>query len=175
MVPLTEETEVADADRQVEAYRRQKNLSAFLRMIRACEGTDAPNGYRYLFGSKYRKEKLFASFAAHPNFKQPFTQTDGTTEYTTAAGAYQFIYPTWSAVQTRLSLPDFSPESQDKGAIELIRQRGMLRVVEDGDVEKAIDVLWVEWASLPASKYPQPYRSLDFACNAFCDAGGVLA
>lgn len=166
---------MANADRQVETYKKMTNVKAFLRTIRACEGTDAPNGYRYLFGSTYKNERLFNDYGAHPNFKQPFRQTDGTTEYTTAAGAYQFIFPTWTRVQTRLALPDFSPSSQDQGAIQLIRQHGMLGAVEDGNVEKAFDVLWVEWASLPASKYLQPKRTMNFACDAFCDAGGVIA
>jgi len=166
---------VTDADRLVERMTSAyANVRAFLWLIRSCEGTAAPNGYRYLFGSTYAHEKLFSDTSKHPNLRVPFSQKDGRTNYTTAAGAYQFIYPTWRRVAMSVSLPDFGEESQDRGAVELIRERGMLDEVEAGHVGTAMDVLWIEWASLPASQYSQPRRTYAFACDAFCEAGGTI-
>lgn len=158
-----------------EYSQRFRNVRAFLALIRACEGTASPNGYRYLFGSTYDNERLFADYGAHPNVKQQFHQNDGTVGYTTAAGAYQFIYPTWSRMCSKLDLTDFSPASQDRAAIALIQERGCLIQIEEGNVQVALDVLWIEWASLPASQYAQPKRSLDFAMAAYTRTGGAVA
>lgn len=151
------------------------NLLAFLRLIKACEGTDAPNGYRYLFGSTYAHEVLFDDFSKHPNVRKSFTQADGTIGYSTAAGAFQIINPTWSRLMVKLSLSDFGPQSQDAAAIELIRERGQLANVEAGLIRPAIEVLWIEWASLPASRYGQPRRTYEFAESKYVDAGGSIA
>lgn len=157
-----------DADRQV--ARAQANCAAWLALIRACEGTAGPNGYRTLFGGS-----LFDNFDAHPNIVKTFRWTDGTVGYTTAAGAYQFLFRTWQSVAIPMRLPDFSPTSQDRAAIELTARRKALDDVVGGRVQEAINKCWPEWASLPASQYLQPRRSLQFAANAFANAGGVLA
>lgn len=168
-----------DADRIVEKYLgggggvAYSNTRAFLTMIRACEGTFGPLGYRALFG--YRESAgapIFDGFADHPQQRFSFHQTDGTLGFTTAAGAYQFIYSTWKRMQAKLALPDFSPDSQDRAAIELIAERGALALVESGAVEDAIGRCWPIWASLPGSTYLQPTRSLTFALDAYGNAGG---
>ena len=66
---------------------------------------------------------------------------------------------TWAGVQKKLGLEDFGPRSQDLGALELIRQRGALNDVLNGDFGAAISKLGKEWASLPSSTYPQHKRS----------------
>ena len=60
-------------------------------MLRWCEGTSDANGYRALFGHRANRPLLFNSYASHPNKIFSFRQTDGKTNYTTAAGAYQFL------------------------------------------------------------------------------------
>lgn len=154
-----------------------QNLQAWLDVIATCEGTNTPDGYRALFGyhPKLRPSRLFENgFRNHPNIRLQFTQTDGTINYTTAAGRYQIIFPTWVRVQAKLELPDFSPLSQDLAAIELTTARDALIDVQLGDLQSAIDKCSAEWASLPSSKYPQPKRTLAFACDAFKQCGGTL-
>jgi len=146
------------------------NLRAFLLMIRKAEGTAGPDGYRTIFGGQ-----LFESFADHPRVKVPFTQTDGETNYSTAAGAYQFTVRTWDDLAAKLGLPDFSPENQDKGAGELIRERGAFDDVKAGRFDDAIAKIATIWASLPGSPYPQPHRSRDYVLAAYQSAGGSLA
>ena len=169
--------ESLDADRIVEqAQAGAANLSAFLTMIRACEGTLGENGYRALFGYRQSRDgPLFDDFHDHPNIRASFQQTDGTLGFTTAAGAYQFIYATWKRLQAQLELPDFGPASQDDAATELIRQRGALDDVRAGRLTVAIGKCWPIWASLPGSTYAQPVRAMAFAQTAYTDAGGVLA
>lgn len=146
------------------------NLDAFLKMTRACEGTDGPNGYRTLFGGK-----LFDSFDDHPNVRTPFRQTDGSTNYSTAAGAYQENYPTFLRLSAKLGTTDFSPATQDLHAGELIAERGAMADVKEGRLQEAIDKTSGIWASLPASHYPQPKRTYLFATEAYAEAGGTFA
>jgi hypothetical protein len=79
-----------------------------------------------------------------------------------AAGAYQFMPDTWNGVTKQLGMnpKDFSPEAQDRAALQLVRNRGV-------DPAKPLDAnalnkLAPEWASLPTlagkSYYGQPVK-----------------
>jgi len=91
----------------------EKNLKAFLLMIRYAEGTSSQNGYQKLYGGS-----LFNDLSKHPNIA---VNKWGITS--TAAGAYQILFKTWTEIQQKLKLPDFSPQSQDKAAVELIKKK----------------------------------------------------
>jgi len=146
-----------------------RNVRAFLDMIAYAEGTAGPNGYRTLFGGT-----LFDSFADHPRQSFQFTNKAGQTLRTTAAGRYQFLIRTWDALAKQLDLPDFSPASQDRAAIELIRQRGALRDVQAGRIQAAIAKCSNIWASLPGAGYNQQERKLSSLLSTFAQAGGIL-
>ncbi|RYZ27442.1 MAG: hypothetical protein EOO10_12685, partial [Chitinophagaceae bacterium] len=100
-------------DKTTVAY---KNIRAFLIMIQYAEGTYGKDGYKKLYGDGY-----FNDYSTHPNTK---VTKWGITS--TAAGAYQILNKTWNELQVKLKLPDFSPVSQDKAAIELIKRRKAL-------------------------------------------------
>jgi len=152
------------------------NLDAFLDMISRCEGTTGDYGYRALFGYTPTNGKIFDNgYIDHPNIKSPFVQTDGQLNYSTAAGRYQIINPTWRELKKKLGLLMFTPADQDAAAIELIRSTGALPDIEAGNLQAAIEKCGGLWASLPSSLYPQPRRTLQFAQAAFTDAGGTLA
>lgn len=140
------------------------NLRAFLIMIQYAEGTYGPNAYRTLFGGQ-----LFDSYAQHPHLA---VTKGGLTS--TAAGAYQILYRTWMALSD-LRLPDFSPASQDRAAIELIRRRGALEDVMTGRLSEAIYKCRKEWASLPDAGYGQHERTLESLALAYRYAGGEIA
>jgi muramidase (phage lysozyme) len=146
------------------------NADAFLGALAACEGTDGPDGYRMLFGGK-----LFDGYVTHPNIRVPFVQTDGKANYSTAAGRYQILYATFVRLRDKLGTVDFTPATQDAMALELIAEAGAMPDVKAGNFQAAIDKCASIWASLPASKYPQPRRTIAFAENAFTQAGGVIA
>lgn len=139
------------------------NLRAFLDMIAFAEGTSGANGYRMLFGGT-----LFDSYAEHPRVYVPFRDTT-----TSAAGRYQILWRTWKVLKDRLSLPDFSPASQDAAAVELIRERGALNDVYAGRVAQAVEKVARVWASLPGAGYNQPERKLASLVSAFQQAGGT--
>lgn len=131
------------------------NARKMLDLIAATEGVKY--GYNTLFGNQ-----KIDDLSWHPNIKKPFTQTDGQTKYTTAAGRYQFLKDTWDGVARQYGIKDFSPQSQDLGALALLAQNGALPYVLKGDFGTAIKKSGSTWASLPTSPYAQNKRSWDF-------------
>lgn len=147
----------------------ERNVAAFLAMIRNAEGTAGPDGYRMHFGGE-----LFDSYADHP--RRVVTRTlGGRPISSSAAGAYQFLSTTWDEARAALGLPDFSPESQDKAAIFLIRRRGALADVRAGRFEDAVAKVAKEWASMPGSPYGQPVKTLAQVRAVYEGAGGAYA
>lgn len=142
-----------------------KNIRAFLIMIQYAEGTYGKDGYRKLFGGGY-----FIDFARHPNTAQ--TKWGITS---TAAGAYQILSKTWNELQAKLKLPDFSPVSQDKAAIELIRRRKALEDVYAGRFTQAIAKCRKEWASLPGAGYGQKEKNIHNLLAVVKASGGMVA
>ena len=153
----------------------ETNRQAFLDVIAACEGTAGDDGYRALFGYTPTNRRLFDNgYATHPNIKFPFVQTDGVMNYSTAAGRYQEVFPTFKRLSTKLGTVDFTPATQDRHALELIAENGALDDIDAGRLQAAIDKCGGTWASLPSSHYPQPRRTYEFASSAFTLAGGSL-
>ena len=129
------------------------NARRWLKAISFAEGTWANNKPKYdiLFGGG-----TFGDLSRHPD------RVIHTPNYSSAAaGAYQFMPGTWKSVQSKLKLPDFSPLSQDLGALELVRMRG---VNPDTDPinRETLSKLSPEWASFPTlegvSYYGQPNK-----------------
>jgi muramidase (phage lysozyme) len=135
-------------------------IQAFLKLIRVPEGTSGKDGYQIMFTGV-----RFAFFDDHP--RQIQCAGDLCSD---AAGAYQFLSTTWDS----LNLPDFSPENQDKGAIELIKRRGAYEDIIDGNLRTALDKCSWEWASLPPGRYGQPSISYAECDLLFVKFGGRL-
>jgi muramidase (phage lysozyme) len=144
-----------------------QNLSAFLRVIREGETSQTDDAYRTIVGGE-----RFDSFADHPR-KRVFIRSLNV--WSTAAGAYQFLSRTWDECRAALNLPDFSPESQDKAAVFLIRRRKALDDVIAGRFEDAIWKCRLEWASLPGSPYGQPTKTMARARAVYERFGGQYA
>jgi muramidase (phage lysozyme) len=94
-----------------------------------------------------------------------------------AAGAYQFLTPTWGGVSKRLGLKDFGPQAQDLGAIQLMRQRGV-DPARDPITPQTVAKLAPEWASLPTlqgrSYYGQPVKPFGTLVNFVKQQGGKV-
>ena len=74
------------------------------------------------------RPRYFTDFSKHPNQGVKITEGEFAGQSSTAAGAAQFIIGTWNEVVADLEgspnpITDFSPESQDRGAIHLARKR----------------------------------------------------
>lgn len=147
----------------VPADLNNKNVQAFLKVIRSGEGTSDANGYRRIFGGQ-----LFNNYADHPRITVKKSGYNSS-----AAGAYQFIISTWDETKAMMGLKDFSPASQDLAALGRIAARGALDDVRAGRFELAIKKCAREWASLPGSPYGQPVISMDKARQVYLAAGGI--
>jgi muramidase (phage lysozyme) len=127
------------------------NVRAFLDVIAHAEGTAREDGYNTMFTGI-----TFNSFNDHP--RQINCISSGLCS--DAAGRYQFLSTTWDQVAAKLGLRDFSPASQDLGAVELIKEKNALEDVEFGRFESAVYKLAPVWASFPneagKSVYGQP-------------------
>jgi muramidase (phage lysozyme) len=149
------------------AWLANRNVQAFLRMLRVGEGTADDAGYRRHFGGE-----LFDNFVDHP--RRPVTRRLGEKTLTsTAAGAYQFLAGTWDECKKALGLRDFTPPSQDLAAVYLIARRGAIDDVLNGRIEAAIARCAKEWASLPGAPYGQPTKTLPEALRLYASYGGA--
>jgi muramidase (phage lysozyme) len=149
------------------------NLSAFLQMIGISElGADliavSDRGYNVIVGSTAEHPILFNSYADHPRVYSPSFNS-------TAAGKFQILERYYDAYKTQLNLPDFSPDSQDAIATQMISECGALNDISAGDIQAAIGKCGSRWASLPSSTYGQHINTYDTLIQAYKDAGGLLS
>lgn len=149
--------------KQLENYLEDKNVQAFLALIRDTEGTaKGADPYRVYGGSAKNQIKDLSK----PDFKRwGFTQTDGKKNTSSASGAYQFLERTWNGLAKEYGLTDFSPRSQDLGAIALLKQSGALDSIVKGDFDTAVKKANRTWASLPGSPYAQHTRGNDYVAQ----------
>ena len=148
-------------------------LKAFLYMIRYSEGTLGLAGYKTLYGGR----AWTGSDATHPALmgwrglllSAAHCRGAGLSPgcVSTAAGAYQFLKGTWSRLAQKHSLPDFGEDSQDRAAIELIREAGALDDVVAGNFSIAVNKVRKIWASLPGAGYGQGERSMLALANVY--------
>ena len=130
----------------------EANLKKFLDFIGKAEGADYST---VVGGSK------FTDFRAHPRIVGLVTKEGPST----AAGKYGITATTYDDYAPKIGVRDFSPDSQDKLAIAIIKRRGALEDVERGDFNAAIAKLGSTWASFPSSPYSQPKRSAAWAAK----------
>jgi muramidase (phage lysozyme) len=135
-----------------------RNQRAFLDMIAYSEIgpkllSESDNGYNVIVGGT-----LFRDYSDHPrqSIKLPRLGIKST-----AAGRYQILARYFDAYKKILKLPDFSPASQDKIALQLIHECRALDEIESGDIEEAIKLCRSRWASLPGASYGQHENRLD--------------
>lgn len=144
---------------------------AFLDMLAWSEGTDngrqqtKNHGYDVIVGGS-----LFTSYADHPRK----LVTLNPRLKSTAAGRYQLLARYWDAYRKQLGLNDFSPSNQDAVALQQIKERGALPLIDCGDIRQAIDRCSNIWASLPGSGYGQFEHKADALIAKFKAAGGKV-
>lgn len=149
------------------------NVVAFLDMLAWSEGTDngkqrtRDRGYDVLVGGQ-----LFTSYADHPRV---LVDLPNLRIQSTAAGRYQLLRRYFDSYRKTLSLRDFSPLSQDLIALQQIRERRALPLIQSGQVVEAIKAVRNIWASLPGAGYGQHEQKLDDLLAAYRAAGGETA
>ena len=95
------------------------------------EGTDngrqktRNHGYDVIVGGE-----LFTDYSDHPRK----LVTLNPKLKSTGAGRYQLLSRWWDAYRKQLGLKDFSPKSQDAVALQQIKERGALPMIDRGDI-----------------------------------------
>ena len=144
---------------------------AFLDMLAWSEGTDngrqptKNHGYDVIVGGS-----LFTDYADHPRKLITLNQR----LKSTAAGRYQLLARYWDAYRKQLGLNDFSPANQDAVALQQIKERGALPLIDRGEIRQAIDRCSNIWASLPGAGYGQFEHKADTLIAKFKAAGGKV-
>lgn len=160
------------------------NRIAFLEMIANSEIgpallAESDSGYNILVGATPAHPLTFPSYQDHPNIFNAALDS-------TAAGRYQLLHRWWAdtvlpsgkvnhGYKTMLNLPDFSPLSQDKVALQQIRECGALAHIDAGEFQPAVTLCARIWASLSGSTYGQHTNSLTLLQSYYTAAGGTLS
>ena len=128
---------------------------------------NSDDGYNILVGGG-----KFDSYAAHPN---KFIWLPSLGISSTAAGRYQILYRYAVSYSKLLGLEDFGHFSQDMIALQMIRERKALPLINAGRIPEAIAAVKNIWASLPGAGYNQHENKLEMLLKAFTDSNGTLA
>jgi lysozyme len=159
---------------------RIDNLRAFLDAIATFE-SDKDDGYRMLYGGT----QWTGSMRDHPanqgwpgiQLPDHLCQRAGFRPpcYSTAAGRYQILRPTWNRLRDTANLESFEPEFQDRCAVFLLGEADALQFIEAGLFDEAVMRARKVWASMPMAGYGQAEHSMDKWRDAYADAGGSFA
>lgn len=150
-----------------------QNVLAFLDMLAWSEGTDngrqptRDHGYDVLVGGGQ-----FVGYTDHP---RKLIDLPRLKIKSTAAGRYQLLSRYFDAYKRLLGLKDFSPLSQDLIAIQQIRERRALPMIQAGKIEDAIKQVSNIWASLPGAGYGQHEQRMSNLIAVYLKAGGQVA
>jgi muramidase (phage lysozyme) len=151
-------------------------LVRFLDLIAYSEGTSTSqhtqnDGYDVIVGGVDGHHELL-DYADHPfsSGRPPIVIRNGPPALTsTASGRYQLLARFWGPYKNLLGLNDFSPVSQDKVALQQIRERHAIPDILAGNIEAAIEKCSNIWASFPGNDFGQGGKSmaalLDFYQN----------
>lgn len=153
-----------------------QNVVAFLDMLAWAEGTSRSrhtkdDGYDVIVGG-IDSPNTFKDYSKHPNV---LVQVNTKGLKSTAAGRYQLLNRWYEPYRKLLGLKDFGPESQDRIAIQQIRERRALDDIKAGRIEQAIEKCRNIWASLPGAGYGQPEHKQHELIKQYQNAGGRLA
>ncbi|MDR5859421.1 glycoside hydrolase family 104 protein [Halomonas eurihalina] len=156
------------------------NVCAFLDVLAHAEIGPAmlaasDDGYDILVGSMPGDIHLFAEYVDHPLPTDDLSIEYAPGVHSTAAGRYQILNTYWPHYKRQLGLSDFRPESQDRYAIQQIREQRALPLIQSGRFSRAVEACSNIWASLPGAGYGQREHKIEDLVKVYVDAGGQLA
>lgn len=152
-------------------YLKDPNIKDFLKAIADAEG----GGYDFKYGAVRGKQNdpwRFTDFSTHPG--------PGLGGRTTAAGMYQENIGTWREMGGTIGLTDFTPETQDLIAVEILRKINVADRIKAGHINAAMGPASHRWSSLPGGKglpghYPhQPSITYEKFESKYKEFGGVV-
>jgi muramidase (phage lysozyme) len=141
-----------------------EELVKFLDLIAFSEGTAGKmaDGYGVIV-SGIDGPATFTDYTDHPfaNGRLPVVvRTKPSILRSTASGRYQLLYRYWRVYKAQLNLPDFSPLSQDKVALQQVRECRATTHIVNRNLGTAIMLCRNIWASLPGNSYGQGGKTL---------------
>ena len=121
----------------------ERREQAFLALIRYAESNklERPDAYYRRNGGRH-----FANLHHHPGPKRKG-------EASSASGAYQITFETCEELIAKGGPRDFSERSQDALALQMLREKGVLPLIWDGQLQGAFLMLRRIWNSLPGGTY----------------------
>ena len=145
---------------------------AFLDMLAWSEGTDngrqktRNHGYDVIVGGE-----LFTDYSDHPRK----LVTLNPKLKSTGAGRYQLLSRWWDAYRKQLGLKDFSPKSQDAVALQQIKERGALPMIDRGGYPSGNRLLQ-QYLGFTAGRWLWSVRACkaDSLIAKFKEAGGTV-
>ncbi len=144
-------------------FLKNRNVKAFLRALSHAAG----GGVDYLQGAvKGRRNDpwRFTDFSTHPGAGE-----DG---ITTAAGLYQISFALWRDTGGKMSLTDFTHETQDLIAVEVLRGLGVLEKLQRGELAPVLAGAAKRWPGLPRTPDCDGYAGF---VKKYQQAGGACA
>ena len=123
------------------------------------------HGYDVIVGGE-----LFTDYSDHPRK----LVTLNPKLKSTGAGRYQLLSRWWDAYRKQLGLKDFSPKSQDAVALQQIKERGALPMIDRGDIRQAIDRCRISGLHCRALFMACPEHKADSLIAKFKEAGGTV-
>jgi muramidase (phage lysozyme) len=152
-------------------YLQDANIQAFLKAIAEAEG----GGYDFKYGAIKGKKNdpwRFSDFSTHPGPGY---------HGSTAAGMYQITKETWRDHGVKaMGLTDFTPETQDLIAVEMLRSKDVIEKIKAGEIASSMPPAALKWAALPegpgkGNHYPpQPYVSYENFIQTYKRFGGTV-
>lgn len=159
-----------------ESQAGSRNALAFLDMLSIAEGTSTSkhtrnDGYDVIVGG-IDSPNTFISYHDHPGIMVTVNRKG---LKSTAAGRYQQMKKDWAHYKSQLKLPDFGPISQDRLALQHIKECRAIADVHAGRFELAVSKCRGIWASLPGAGYGQREHNISDLVAHYTAAGGLLA
>ncbi len=121
----------------------ERREQAFLALIRYAESNkqERPDAYHRRNGGSH-----FYDMHRHPGPKVKGAASS-------ASGAYQITFETYEGLVRRGGPKDFSERSQDELALQILREKGVLPLIWDDQLEGAFSALGKIWNSLPGASH----------------------
>ena len=123
------------------------------------------HGYDVIVGGE-----LFTDYSDHPRK----LVTLNPKLKSTGAGRYQLLSRWWDAYRKQLGLKDFSPKSQDAVALQQIKERGALPMIDRGDI-KSGNLTVQQYLGFTAGRWLWSFEhKADNLIAKFKEAGGTV-
>lgn len=157
------------------------NERAFNDMIGMSEGTmNSPatknGGYDVIVTGVDGKPEIFTDYSHHPfelGRAPKVINSHGLDS--TASGKAQIMLHWWVIYKKLLSLPDFSPQSQDAYYMQQLSEHKALAKLAANDFYGALQAVSGLWASLPGKAYVgQQQHTVARVLKFYTDAGGQV-